>query len=47
MERSSLTMRDGARIAARTLAGYLAATIRTGLFCSYNPDSRLTVRWEL
>ena len=31
----------------RALAEHLTATIRTGLFCSYNPDPRLVVRWEL
>jgi hypothetical protein len=31
----------------RGLAEHLTATIRTGLFCSYNPDPRLVVRWEL
>ncbi len=31
----------------RALGEHLTATIRTGLFCSYNPDARLPVRWEL
>lgn len=31
----------------RALGEHLAATVRTGLFCSYNPDPRLPVRWEL
>ena len=37
------------RIAAqeRALGEHLTATVRTGLFCSYNPDPRLPVRWEL
>jgi tetratricopeptide (TPR) repeat protein len=37
------------RIAAqeRALGEHLTATVRTGLFCSYNPDPRLVVRWQL
>jgi hypothetical protein len=31
----------------RALGEHLTATVRTGLFCSYNPDPRLPVRWEL
>lgn len=36
-----------ARIAEHhpALARHLAATIRTGAFCSYTPDPRLPVRW--
>ncbi len=29
------------------LGQYLAATIKTGTFCSYNPDPRVAVAWEL
>jgi non-specific serine/threonine protein kinase len=29
------------------LALYLNATIKKGAFCSYNPDTRLPVRWRL
>ena len=37
------------RIAANhdALARYLAATIKTGTFCSYTPDSRAPVSWSL
>jgi hypothetical protein len=31
----------------RALEEHLTATIKTGLFCSYNPDPRLPIRWEL
>jgi tetratricopeptide (TPR) repeat protein len=31
----------------RALGEHLTATVRTGLFCSYNPDPRMAVRWEL
>jgi hypothetical protein len=36
-----------ARIAEHhpALARHLAATVRTGAFCSYTPDPRLPVRW--
>jgi hypothetical protein len=30
-----------------SLGGHLEATIRTGTFCSYQPDPRLPISWEL
>lgn len=30
-----------------TLGEHLAATVRTGMYCSYTPDPRRPVRWEL
>ena len=29
------------------LGQYLAATVKTGTFCSYSPDPRVAVTWEL
>jgi hypothetical protein len=29
------------------LGEHLAATLRTGQFCSYVPDPRTPIRWEL
>ena len=29
------------------IGGYLAATVKTGTFCSYVPDPRLPIDWDL
>ncbi|HYV56125.1 MAG TPA: hypothetical protein VE911_01215, partial [Candidatus Nitrosopolaris sp.] len=29
------------------LGRHLAATVRTGRFCSYNPDPRSTISWDI
>ena len=28
------------------LSNYLAATIKTGTFCSYSPDPRVALQWD-
>jgi hypothetical protein len=30
-----------------TLGQHLAATVRTGTFCAYEPDPRVAVRWDV
>jgi hypothetical protein len=53
-ERARLNVTRAIRAAMANLAranpplgGHLAATIRTGRYCSYTPDPRAPITWEL
>jgi tetratricopeptide (TPR) repeat protein len=53
-ERARLNVTRAIRAAMRTLAGdhptlanHLSVTVRTGRFCSYTPDPRAPIHWEI
>jgi hypothetical protein len=53
-ERARVSVRHAIRAAMQAIAEHdpglgqhLAATIKTGTFCSYSPDPRVAVVWEL